>query len=367
MKIKDITNYLESLAPSSLQESYDNAGLIVGNPNQEVTGVLISLDSTEDVVDEAIAKGCNLIVAHHPIVFFGLKRFNGKNYVERTVIKAIQNNIGLYAIHTNLDNVQHGVNAMICRKIGLENTRILAPKKNLLKQLTVFVPKESKDDVFQAMTKAGAGSLGNYSHWSFQSEGIGTFMPNAAANPSMGVAHQLGKVEEARVEVVFPDYLTGKVVAAFRQAHPYEEPAYYLQSMENDHPEIGSGMIGELPKAMDGKAFLGHLKQAMDISVIKHTALLEKPIKKVALCGGAGGFLLRKAISKRADIFITADYKYHEFFDADGKITIADVGHYESEQFTKNLLQEMLRSKFGEEEIAFMLCEVNTNPVNYYF
>lgn len=365
MKIKDITNYLESIAPASLQESYDNAGLIVGNPNTEVTGVLISLDSTEDIVDEAIEKGCNLIVAHHPIVFFGLKRLNGKNYVERTVIKAIQNNVALYAIHTNLDNVQVGVNRMICRKIGIENPKILAPKKNLLKKLTVFVPKANKEEVFDAMTNAGAGSLGNYSHWSFQTEGKGTFMPNEQANPSIGKANELQEADECRIEVVFPDYLAGKVIATMKQAHPYEEVAHFLQSIENDHPEIGSGMIGTLPEPMEPKAFLRHLKNAMDIGVIKHTALPDGPIKKVAVCGGAGGFLLRKAISRRADIFITADYKYHEFFDADKKIVIADIGHYESEQYTKDLLQEMLIEKFGE-KLPFILCETNTNPVSYF-
>lgn len=365
MKIKDITNYLESLAPSSLQESYDNSGLIVGNPNQEVTGVLISLDSTEAIVEEAIEKGCNLIVAHHPIVFFGLKRLNGKNYVERTVIKAIQHNIALYAIHTNLDHVKLGVNAMICQKIGLENTKILAPKKNILKKLTVFVPQATKREVFQAMAEAGAGNMGNYSHWSFQTEGTGTFKPNHQANPSMGSSDELEQVSESRIEVVFPDYLTGKVVAAMKSAHPYEEVAYFTQSIENEHPDIGSGMIGYLKEPMAEKEFLAHLKESMHISVIKHTALAGKPIKKVAVCGGAGGFLLRKAISKKADIFITADYKYHEFFDAEGKIIIADVGHYESEQFTKELLLGLLTKHFGN-GVNCLLCETNTNPVSYF-
>ena len=365
MRIKDITNYLESLAPKSLQESYDNAGLIVGNPKAEVTGVLIALDSTEDVVDEAIEKGCNLIVAHHPIVFFGLKRLNGNGYVERTVIKAIKNDIALYAIHTNLDNVKTGVNAMISERIGLQNTRILSPKKGLLKQLTVFVPKTHQNELFDALTTAGAGELGNYSHWSFQTNGQGTFKPLPASNPKVGEVGKLESVNEVRLEMIFPNHLSGKVITALHQAHPYENPAYYLQQIENQHPDIGSGMIGVLENPMKEEDFLKHLKQTMQVSVIKHTKLKGKPIKKVAVCGGAGGFLLTKAIGSNADIFITSDYKYHEFFDADGKIIIADIGHYESEQFTKELLLNMLKLAFGDDE-KFLLCETNTNPVTYF-
>jgi len=365
IKIKDLTHYLESIAPASLQESYDNSGLLVGNPNTVITGVMIALDSTEAVLDEAIAKGCNIVVAHHPIVFFGLKRFNGKGYVERTVMKAIKHDIALYAIHTNLDNIKAGVNQMICRKIGIQHTRILSPKKNLLKQLTVFVPQAQKTVVFEAMSQAGAGQLGDYSHWSFQTEGTGTFMPTDTANPTTGTANELNQVAETRIEVIFPDHLTHKVISVMQKAHPYETPAYFLQSLENDHPDIGSGMIGELETPMEAIAFLTQLKNSMDIGVIRHTNLLDKPIKRVAVCGGAGGFLLRKAIAQGADIFITADYKYHEFFDADHRIIIADIGHYESEQYTKELLQEFLKKKFGD-ELKLLLCDVNTNPVSYF-
>ena len=260
MKIKEITNYIESLAPLFLQESYDNAGLIVGNGEQEITGILICLDSVEEVLEEAIQKSCNLVIAHHPIVFRGLKKLNGKNYVERTLIKAIKNDIAIYAAHTNLDNIYEGVNAKICQKIGLINRKILVPK--------------------------------------------------------------------------------------------------------NIDTQIGAGMIAEISEAMPVQDFLSYLKKKMNLKVIRHTGLLNKNIKKVAVCGGSGSFLLAQAIAQKADIFITGDFKYHEFFDADKQIVIADIGHYESEVFTNELFFEMLSPKFPE--ISIHITKVNTNPIAYF-
>lgn len=366
MRIKDLTAYLEKLAPLSYQESYDNAGLIVGNPNEIITGVLVSLDSTEDVVEEAIQRGCNVIVAHHPIVFKGIKKFTGKNYVERTIIKAIKNDIAIYATHTNLDNVVNGVSFKIAQLLGLQQVRILAPKADLLMKLVVFVPVDNTGQLLDALYAAGAGEIGNYSQCSFRVEGKGTFKPNAQANPTIGqTSGPMEEVEENRVEVIFPAYLKNQILAAMRKGHVYEEVAYYLTSLSNENQEVGSGAVGILPQEMAETDFLAYLKQNMKVSVIRHTSLLNKPIRKVAVCGGAGSFMLGDAIRAGADIFITADYKYHEFFDAENRIIIADIGHYESEQFTKELLKDYICKKFTN--FAVNLSETPTNPVKYYY
>ncbi len=362
--IKDITNCLELLAPLPFQESYDNAGLIVGDAQVEVTGVLVTLDSTEAVLDEAIAKRCNLIIAHHPIVFKGLKKLNGKNYVERTVIKAIKNDVAIYAAHTNLDHVVGGVNFMIAERLGLQNVRILAPKHDTLMKLVSFVPVDDTQKVLDALYSAGVGQIGNYDHCSFLVNGKGTFRPNQNANPHIGTTDTDEEVIENRIEVIFPAHLENQVMTALRQAHPYEEVAYYLTLLQNQHQEIGAGAVGNLPEALSVQDFLTFLKRNMNLNVIRHTAIVKGMIQKIAVCGGAGSFLLNHAIRAEADVFITADFKYHEFFDADGRIIICDIGHYESEVFTKELLQRYLSKKFPN--FATILSETITNPVNYY-
>lgn len=363
MKIKKVINYLETIAPPSYQESYDNAGLIVGNPNMDATGAIICLDSIEAVIDEAIEKKCNLVIAHHPIVFSGLKRFNGRTYIERVVMKAIKNDIAIYAAHTNLDNVKIGVNAKICEKIGLQNTKILSPKKGRLKKLYTFVPSAQSDKVRNALFEAGAGQIGNYDETSFNIVGAGTFRANEGANPHVGDIGKRHYEAEVKIEVIFEDYKEGRIIAALKQNHPYEEVAYDIVSLDNKSNDVGSGMIGELEKPMTEKAFLLHLKNVMNTPVIRHTAFNDKKVKRVAVCGGAGSFLLNKAISQKADVFVTGDYKYHQFFDADGEIIIADIGHYESEQFTIELFYELITKKFSN--FAVHLTEVNTNPVKY--
>jgi len=362
--IKDICNYLESIAPLSLQESYDNAGLITGNLKDEVTGVLCTLDCIETVLEEAIEKNCNLVVAHHPIVFSGLKKLSGGSYIERVIIKAIKNDIAIYAIHTNLDNIQTGVNAKICEKLQLQNTSILAPGKEKLLKLAAFVPQTHTDIVLNALGEAGAGQIGDYQNCSFSVTGEGRFQANKNANPFIGETDKLEKVHEDKVEVIFPTFLKGKVLNALLHHHPYEAVAYDLYQLQNNNPTVGSGMIGKLEKAMPALDFLQYLKEKMQLKVIRHTALTDNSIQKVAVCGGSGSFLLRQALSKKADIFITADYKYHQFFDADNKIIIADIGHFESEQFTRELLFEMLNSKFND--VQLVTSTVNTNPVNYF-
>ena len=363
MQIKDITNYLESIAPLAYQESYDNSGLIVGDKNAPVRKALITLDCTEAVVDEAIREKCQLIIAHHPIVFSGMKKFNGKNYVERTVMKAIKNDIGIYAIHTNYDNVLSGVNAMICDRLGIVDYKILAPKKGLLKKLYTFIPVADYDRVRQAIFDVGAGYIGNYSETSFNTTGTGTFKGNEKAHPTIGQPGKREQVEEGKLEVIFPANIESRVIAALKNAHPYEEVAYDIITLDNVLQTVGSGMIGRLSKPEDELSFLKKVKKALGAGVVKHTPLLGRQVETVAVCGGSGRFLLPDAMASKADVYITSDIKYHEFFDADGEIVLADVGHYESEQFTRDLLFRQLSEKFAT--FAFLLSKVQTNPVNY--
>lgn len=363
LRIHEVTSYLESLAPLSYQESYDNAGLITGNPAWEISRVLVALDCTEAVVDEAIERKCNLIIAHHPIVFKGLKRLTGANYVQRTVIKAIRNDIAIYAIHTNLDNVHVGVNKKICEKIGLTHTRVLLPRKDVLSKLVTFIPKEHTEPVLTALYEAGAGQIGNYENCSFSVEGEGTFRPNDEANPTIGARRVQEVVNEVRVELICPSHLQSKIVAALRKSHPYEEVAFYFNDLTNPNQEVGAGMIGELPSPMEPSEFLARLKTSMDLKVIRHTRLVDQPVSKVAVCGGAGSFLLPHALKAGAQAYISADFKYHEFFDAEDKLIIADIGHYESEVYTKELLGEVLTKKFPNFAIYFSTTV--TNPISY--
>ncbi|MEN8115531.1 MAG: Nif3-like dinuclear metal center hexameric protein [Bacteroidota bacterium] len=363
-KIKDITNFFESLAPLSLQESYDNSGLIVGDYDGEVNTVLVTIDATEEIVDEAIEKKAELIVAHHPIVFSGLKRITGKSYVERTLLKAIKNNIAIYAAHTNLDSITGGVNSKICEKLGLENCRILQPAKGQLKKLATFVPVEYADKVREALFNAGAGHIGNYDSCSYNTEGLGSFRGDENTNPFIGKKGEVHFEKEVRIETIFPGYLQGKVIPALLSAHPYEEVAYDIYPLDNKFDNIGMGMVGTLPNEDTEKEFLQELKDTFKTGVIKHTALKNKPVKKVAVCGGAGSFLLTQAIAAGADFFVSGDFKYHQYFDAENKIVIADIGHFESEQFTKELFYELLTKKFPK--FAVRLSEVNTNPVFYF-
>jgi dinuclear metal center YbgI/SA1388 family protein len=363
MIVQDICNTIETIAPLAYQESYDNAGLLVGDPKQEVTGGLISIDVTEEVIDEAIQKKCNLIIAHHPIIFGGLKRLTGKNYVERTVIKAIQNNIAIYAAHTNLDNISGGVNSKIAEKLELINCRILMPLADELRKLVVFVPVEQAEKVRAAMCDAGAGKIGNYDYCSYNTNGQGTFRAGEGSDPFVGEQGKIHFEEELRIETIFPKVRQSAIVQAMIQAHPYEEVAYDIYPLENKYTNAGGGMLGTLETPMDEIDFLNKLKEVFGSACVKHTNLLQKKISKVALCGGAGSFMLKKAIASRADVFVSGDFKYHEYFDADGKILIADIGHYESEQFTKDVFYEILMKKFPK--FALCLSEVKTNPINY--
>ena len=364
MQISNIISTLEKIAPLKLQESYDNSGLIVGNPTTECIGVLLALDATEEVIKDAISQKCNLVIAHHPIVFKGLKRFNGANYVERAIMLAIKNDIAIYACHTNLDNVIEGVNGKIADQLGLINRQILQTKSDLLQKLVVYVPETHLKKVEDALFSAGAGNLGNYSECSFVSEGKGSFKPEIGANPKVGEIGVRNSEKEFKLEVVFPAWLKNQVIKAMKSAHLYEEVAYEIVNLTNDYQEVGAGIVGELPESITESDFLDKIKKIFNVTVVRHTPLLGKNVKKVALCGGAGSFLTPNAISSGADFFITSDVKYHEFFDADGRIVIADVGHFESEQYTIELFDYVLRQNFPN--FAVLKTRVNTNPVRYF-
>jgi dinuclear metal center YbgI/SA1388 family protein len=365
MLLSQLIAAVERVAPRSYQESYDNSGLLIGSPNTEVRGVLLCLDTLENIVEEAVERGCNVIIAHHPIIFSGLKSLTGKNYVERVVIKALQNGVAIYVAHTNLDNMRTGVNAKICERIGLQNTRILVPKSRIIKQLVTYIPVAQADIVRSALFAAGAGNIGNYSEASFNTIGAGTYKGNDASNAFAGEKNVRHYEAETRLEVVFEQHLEGAVLAALRKTHPYEEIAYGIFTLENQHNDIGSGMIGTLAEPMTEADFLKNLKGNLATNCIRHTALRNKMIEKVAVCGGSGSFLLRNALAQSADAFVTADFKYHEFFDAEGKIVICDVGHFESEQYTIDLLHEIL-SPVMEHDIPLYKTEIVTNPVFYY-
>ena len=364
IKLTTIIQFFETLAPLQLQESYDNSGLICGDINTTVSTILVTIDVTEEVVEEAIQKGAQLIVAHHPVVFSGLKKITGKNYVERTLLKAIKNDIAIYAAHTNLDSVEGGVNTKICEKLHLENCRILQATNGQLKKLVTYFPQNHSDKIREAIFAAGAGNIGNYDSCGFSGEGKGSFRGNEKTNPFIGEKGTVHYEKEIRFETIFPAFLQSKVISALLQTHPYEEVAYDIYSLDNKFEKVGMGMMGNLPNEMEEKDFLQLLKTTFQTGAIKHTKLSGKKVKKVAVCGGAGSFLLKNAIAAGADFFVSGDFKYHQFFDAENKIVIADIGHYESEQFTKELFYELLTKNFPK--FAVHLSEVNTNPVFYF-
>jgi len=362
--IKDVIEFLESKVPLSLQESYDNCGLLVGDSTIIINGVLLCLDVTEEILHEAIQLNCNLVIAHHPFIFSGIKKITGSNATERILISAIKNNIAIYAGHTNYDNVDFGVNKIICEKLGLKNTKILAPQKNSLLKLQTYAPSEHAASIRKAIFEAGAGSIGNYTNCSFNSQGQGTFRASTDSNPFVGEKNQDHTENETKIEVIFPNYIQSKVVSALLKNHPYEEVAYDIIPLQNSATNTGAGMIGDLESEMNETELLKFISEKFNAQSIRYTRLLGKNVKKVAVCGGSGSFLLNNAIAKGADFFITADFKYHQFFDAEGKIVIADIGHFESEQFTTELFFSLLKEKFTTFAVHFS--KIKTNPINYF-
>ena len=371
MKLSQVMAQIETWAPPQLQESYDNSGLLVGNPDMRVLGIMTTLDCTEAVVEEALEKGCNLIVAHHPVIFSGLKKLTPDDYVGRTVMLAIRHNIALYAAHTNLDVIQSGVNKRLAEVLGLQNPQILRPRSSELRKLVCYIPdiklsngEMAVEKVRQALFEAGAGNISNYDQCSFGMPGTGTFRPQDNANPYLGQTGVREEAQEYRVEVIYPRYKEAPILRAMEEAHPYEEVAHDILPLTNAHPQIGAGMIGEWSKPMVETDFLAQIKEKLQAQGLRHSPCREKVVHRVAICGGAGFFLLKDALGAQADAFVTSDLKYHQFFDADGKILLVDPGHYETEQYTVDLLFDKLTALFPN--FAILKCSQNTNPVNHF-
>lgn len=364
MTIREIAKILEELAPLSFAEDFDNVGLLLGDMDKEINGILVTLDSLENVVEEAISKDCNLIISFHPIVFKGIKKLNGETYVERTIIKAIQNNIAIYCLHTALDNAKDGVNAKICKVLGLTNTKVLIPQKASLKKLITYVPEKQAEFILNKLYAEGAGKVGNYSNCSFLLEGTGSYMPVSNAKPFKGDIGKQHYEKEVQLNVIFTREKQNNIIKQLLEHHPYEEVAYEISTLDNTTETIGMGMLGELSPALKEKEFFDMLKEKMHVALIRHSDFINKKISKVAVLGGSGAFAIEDAKKAGADIFITSDIKYHQFYQAEGKIIIADIGHYETEQFTKNLLVEYLTKKLPN--FAISLSESITNPIKYY-
>lgn len=363
MKLQQIISVLEEMAPTAYAEDFDNVGLLVGNSNQEISGILVCHDALENVIDEAISANCNLVVCFHPIIFSGIKKITGKNYVERAVIKAIKNDIAIYAVHTGYDNHKDGVNKIICDSLGIKNPKILVEKENFIYKLVTYVPTQNAEALRDMLFEAGAGSIGNYDHCSFNSVGKGTYRGNGDSNPVIGKKHEYVEAEEVKIEVTFEKHLQHKILKTLSENHPYEEVAYEVSQTSNKHQQIGLGMIGELEEAQDEEAFLLFVKQKMEAGGIRHSEFLNKKVKRIAVLGGSGAFSIATALAKGADVLITADLKYHDFFQAENKILLADIGHFESERFTKNKIVDYLTKKIPN--FAIVLSKENTNPVKY--
>jgi len=359
--LKDIIKVLEAVAPPSIQESFDNSGLQIGDVNQPIVGVLLTVDVNEAVIDEAISKKANLIVAHHPLIFKGIKKLTESNYVERSVVKAIRHGIAIYAMHTNLDLIQGGVSYRMAQKLGLNRISTLAPSGQL-KKLVVYVPVAHQDKLRKALFSAGAGHIGQYDSCSFNLEGKGTFRAQEGAVPYVGQLGELHTENEVRIETIFPKHLQFLVVEALKNNHPYEEVAYDIYSLEQTNAQIGLGAIGYLPHPMPEIDFLHLIKEKFALKHFRYTHGSDRIIEKVAVCGGSCSFLISNAMSK-ADAFVSSDIKYHEFFDVEHRMLVADIGHYESELDSKTIFYEIICEKFSNFAVHFS--EVNTNPINF--
>lgn len=364
MKIQDIINVLEEMAPTAYAEDFDNVGLLLGDKNETCTGVLVCHDALENVIDEAIATNCNLVVCFHPILFSGLKKITGKNYVERAVLKAIKNDIAIFAVHTALDNHKNGVNKIMCDALGLQNSKILVPKQQFIKKLTTYTTPENVEQVKKALFNAGAGAIGDYNECSFTSEGIGSYRGNENTNPTVGTAGELMHEKEIKIEVIFEKHLQNQILNALFKAHVYEQVAYQIVTLDNQHQDIGLGMIAEFETPMSEQNFLQFVKDKMQCGGIRHSALLNKQIKRVAVLGGSGSFAIAAAINQNADAFLTADLKYHQFYEAENKLLLCDIGHFESERYTKNYIFDYITKKLRN--FAIILSQENTNPVKYF-
>ena len=363
MIVKDVIDHLDEFAPLCYAEEFDNVGLIIGDYNQKVKGILVTLDSTEIVVEEAIKKKCNLIISFHPIIFNDLKSITKKNYVDRVIHKAIKNDIAIVAIHTALDNSIIGVNSTICKRLKIKDSKILIPKEKTIKKLTTYIPYKNVERLKSEIFKIGGGSIGKYENCSFSYEGMGSFKGNEQSSPKIGEKLKFTEVKEICVNITFLKHLEQRIINVLKDNHPYEEIAYEIITLDNYNQNIGMGMIGNLDKPMQENNFISFVKKQMKSSSIKHSKRLGKKIQKVAVLGGSGSFGIENAINSGADAYVTSDLKYHDYFRAEDKLLLLDIGHYESEQFTKKLMFDFLTKKIPN--FAIVLSKTNTNPIKY--
>jgi dinuclear metal center YbgI/SA1388 family protein len=363
MKIKEICSFLDEAIPLSYQEDYDNAGLQLGDGENETASAILTIDITEAVLDEAAAANCGLIISHHPLIFSPIKKIAGRNQAERIISGAIKKNIAIYSAHTNLDMLEGGVSRKMAEKLSLKKVRVLSPLNKRLLKLVTFVPESHIEKVRDAVFGAGAGEIGNYDNCSYNVNGYGTFRGNEKTSPFAGERGKLHQEKEIRFETIILSHKKEDVIRALLDSHPYEEVAYDIYQLENQYTGAGLGCIGELPSPLSGMDFLIHLSGIFEALGIRYSPIPEKMIRTVALCGGAGIGLLGDAISSGADAFVTGDVKYHDFFRAEGKILLADIGHFESEKFTTEILYDLIIKKFPT--FALRFSETNTNPINY--
>lgn len=364
MKLKDFTSYLDSAIPLAYQESYDNSGLQVGLPDQEITSAMICLDVTEKVVSEAIQSECNLLISHHPLIFNGIKRITGNTSTEKILYEAVKNDIAIYSAHTNLDMLSNGVSHKMAEKIGLEKISVLSPSADRLLKLVTYIPEAHYEKVKNALFEAGAGVIGNYDNCGYAVSGTGSFRGNEATNPFAGEKGKIHLEKEIRFETVLFTHLRDKVLKALVEAHPYEEVAYDLYALENNNIGIGLGCVGILHDPLTETDFLKLIYSVFDARGIKYSNPTDKTVSKVALCGGSGASLIFDAIHSGADVYLTADIKYHDFFNAENRILLVDAGHYESEKFSTEILKDLIIKKFPKFAVRFS--ETNTNPINYF-
>jgi dinuclear metal center YbgI/SA1388 family protein len=366
MKCDNIIKIIEDWAPKSIAWEKDNVGLQVGSLRREVKNILLCLDVNEKVIDEASKKNCNLIISHHPLLFRSLKKIDiERDQKSKILEKLIKKDITLYSAHTNLDFTKDGVSFQLADKLGLSNQRFLLNKSSNLNKLIVFVPVDNADKVAEAMHSAGAGIIGEYSHCSFRTIGMGTFKGSNKSKPSMGVKGKLNKVSEVKIEVLVNSFDLHKVISSMKKIHPYEEVAFDVYPMVNENFNYGMGVIGDLKKELTAKEFLTYVSKSLRINNFRFNKGSKFRIKKVAVCGGSGSDLLETAIKSKADAFVTADVKYHTFQDAEDEILLIDAGHYETEIHSLNAIKNRIENSL-KDKVKVYKFSGTTNPIVFY-
>ena len=364
MIIEELTTFIEDKFPLSQQESYDNCGLIVGDPKKTVKKVLLALDCTEQVIKEAKLKKADVIITHHPLMFSSINKLTANDYEGSLIIKLIKSDIALYAVHTNLDNSINGINKYLALKLGLKNLQILVGKEKTFKKIITFVPKAYSQKVITALSAAKAGNIGLYSHCAFVTEGSGCFKPEKGAKPFLGELSKINQVEEVKLEMVFASENQKMIENSLKKAHPYEQPAFDIIELANPNPDIGAGIYGDLPAQINTAEFLKLVKTKLNLSYIRQSNSAKKFISKVAICSGAGFFVFEQAKRLNVDALVTSEIKHHEFLAAENNILLCDIDHHEGEIAAVNILDQILQKL---ENIDTLISKHNLSPAQIFF